>query len=85
MLYGLLPARSDKMTTVMALAAAERSTRALEEDAASRREFRAHLEEVITLKPRYSTLDQVNSYPSSKATSMQALTAHSREDRKRKE
>ena len=28
---------------------------------ASRREFRAHLDEVITLKSRYSTLDQVNS------------------------
>lgn len=27
---------------------------------ASRREFRAHLDEVITLKSRYSTLDQVN-------------------------
>lgn len=27
---------------------------------ASRREFRAHLDEVMTLKPRYSTLDQVN-------------------------
>uniref|UniRef100_A0A9J7WZH0 Gephyrin n=1 Tax=Cyprinus carpio carpio TaxID=630221 RepID=A0A9J7WZH0_CYPCA len=30
---------------------------------ASRREFRAHLDEVITLKSRYSTLDQVNRYP----------------------
>ncbi|XP_051578736.1 gephyrin isoform X3 [Myxocyprinus asiaticus] len=28
---------------------------------ASRREFRAHLDEVITLKPRYSTLDQLHS------------------------
>ncbi|TMS12643.1 Gephyrin [Larimichthys crocea] len=34
--------------------------------AASRREFRAHLDEVITLKSRYSTLDQVQSRCSSK-------------------
>ncbi|KAM8726104.1 gephyrin b isoform 6-T6 [Acanthopagrus schlegelii] len=33
---------------------------------ASRREFRAHLDEVITLKSRYSTLDQVQSRCSSK-------------------
>nr|XP_046147862.1 gephyrin isoform X10 [Oncorhynchus gorbuscha] len=33
---------------------------------ASRREFRAHLDEVITLKSRYSTLDQVQSRYSSK-------------------
>uniref|UniRef100_A0A8C7RM96 Gephyrin n=1 Tax=Oncorhynchus mykiss TaxID=8022 RepID=A0A8C7RM96_ONCMY len=29
---------------------------------AARREFRAHLDEVITLRSRYSTLDQVNGY-----------------------
>ncbi|KAG5265696.1 hypothetical protein AALO_G00245310 [Alosa alosa] len=33
---------------------------------ASRREFRAHMDEVITLKSRYSTLDQVQSRCSSK-------------------
>lgn len=35
---------------------------------ASRREFRAHLDEVITLKSRYSTLDQVNGYSLSPLT-----------------
>uniref|UniRef100_A0A8C5BFK9 Gephyrin b n=1 Tax=Gadus morhua TaxID=8049 RepID=A0A8C5BFK9_GADMO len=35
---------------------------------ASRREFRAHLDEVITLKSRYSTLDQVNKQTSNSPT-----------------
>uniref|UniRef100_A0AAY4A0N3 MoaB/Mog domain-containing protein n=1 Tax=Denticeps clupeoides TaxID=299321 RepID=A0AAY4A0N3_9TELE len=40
---------------------------------ASRREFRAHLDEVITLKSRYSTLDQVKSKPSSPVFSHSAV------------
>ncbi|XP_052436702.1 gephyrin isoform X7 [Carassius gibelio] len=39
---------------------------------ASRREFRAHLDEVITLKSRYSTLDQVQSRCSSKENILRA-------------
>uniref|UniRef100_A0A673H2A1 Gephyrin n=1 Tax=Sinocyclocheilus rhinocerous TaxID=307959 RepID=A0A673H2A1_9TELE len=39
---------------------------------ASRREFRAHLDEVITLKTRYSTLDQVQSRCSSKENILRA-------------
>ncbi|KAL7861718.1 hypothetical protein SRHO_G00131590 [Serrasalmus rhombeus] len=39
---------------------------------ASRREFRAHLDEVITLKSRYSTLDQVQSRCGSKENILRA-------------
>ncbi|TRY68017.1 hypothetical protein DNTS_014396 [Danionella cerebrum] len=39
---------------------------------ASRREFRAHLDEVITLKSRFSTLDQVQSRCSSKENILRA-------------
>ncbi|XP_015206704.1 gephyrin isoform X6 [Lepisosteus oculatus] len=39
---------------------------------AARREFRAHLDEVITLKSRYSTLDQVQSRCSSKENILRA-------------
>ncbi|KAA0711306.1 Gephyrin Molybdopterin adenylyltransferase [Triplophysa tibetana] len=39
---------------------------------ASRREFRAHLDDVITLKSRYSTLDQVQSRCSSKENILRA-------------
>uniref|UniRef100_A0A8C9ZJH9 Gephyrin n=1 Tax=Sander lucioperca TaxID=283035 RepID=A0A8C9ZJH9_SANLU len=54
------PSESPRAQATSRLSTASCPTPKVSTRTASRREFRAHLDEVITLKSRYSTLDQVN-------------------------
>uniref|UniRef100_A0A8C9R270 Gephyrin n=1 Tax=Scleropages formosus TaxID=113540 RepID=A0A8C9R270_SCLFO len=66
------PSESPRAQATSRLSTASCPTPKVSDPPASRREFRAHLDEVITLKSRYSTLDQVQSRCSSKENILRA-------------